>query len=100
MLRRNEDPVIVVTGNEKLKGSYGLMLISFVEIQNFRRLKSIRIDFSDAETLFVGANNSGKTSAMEALSHFLLDQRFSTKEFTLSNWQHINKIGAEWRECR
>ena len=73
------------------------MLIQFVEIQNFRKLKSIRIDFSDETTLLVGANNSGKTSAMVALGHFLVDaHRFTTNDFTLSNWATINNIGTQW----
>jgi predicted ATP-dependent endonuclease of OLD family len=37
------------------------MRISFVEIRNFRKLKSCRVEFSDMQTVFVGANNSGKT---------------------------------------
>jgi hypothetical protein len=73
------------------------MRITFVEVQNFRKLKSIRIDFTDKSTLFVGANNSGKTSAMLALGHFLVDpSRFTTNDFTLSNWPTIEKIAAEW----
>ena len=43
------------------------MKISFVQIQNFRKLKNCKINFGDQNTLFVGPNNSGKTSAMEAL---------------------------------
>lgn len=75
------------------------MKLEFVEIQNFRKLKSCRIDFSDSETLFVGANNSGKTSAMDALILFLKDRKqFTTKDFTLSNWQGINNIGKDWIE--
>ncbi len=73
------------------------MHIKFVEIQNFRKLKSIRVDFTEKTTLFVGANNSGKTSAMVALGHFLVDpKRFTTNDFTLSNWAYINRIGSEW----
>ena len=73
------------------------MKIEFVDIQNFRKLKSCRIDFSDKETVFVGANNSGKTSAMDALILFLKEkQKFSTKDFTLSNWKEINEIGRTW----
>ncbi|TAN71355.1 MAG: ATP-dependent endonuclease [Methylobacter sp.] len=75
------------------------MHIKFVEIQNFRKLKSIRIDFTENKTLFVGANNSGKTSAMVALEHFLINQsHFTTNDFTLSNWAPINKIGTNWEE--
>jgi predicted ATP-dependent endonuclease of OLD family len=50
------------------------MQIDFVEIQNFRKLKSIHVDLAKKTTLFVGANNSGKTSTMIALSRFLADQ--------------------------
>lgn len=73
------------------------MLIKFVEIKNFRRLKSCRIDFSNKETVFVGANNSGKTTAMDCLILFMKEKtKITTKDFTLSNWQNINKIGRSW----
>ena len=52
------------------------MKIDFVKIKNFRKLKSCKIEFSDKETIFVGANNSGKTTAMDALIAFL-----ETKDF-------------------
>jgi len=74
------------------------MHIKFVEIQNFRKLKSIRIEFAEKTTLFVGANNSGKTSAMEGLIRFLVNKRFSINDFTLSNWVQINKIGSNWEK--
>ena len=48
------------------------MNISSVCIQNFRKLYQCHIDFSNDTTLFVGANNSGKTSAMDALGKFFL----------------------------
>lgn len=72
------------------------MKIDFIHIQNFRKLKDCRIDFSEKETVFVGANNSGKTTAMEALIKFLKSREFTTREFTLSNWMHINSIGEDW----
>lgn len=43
------------------------MKILTINIQNFRKLLQCRIDFSEKTTIFVGANNSGKTSAMDAL---------------------------------
>ncbi len=74
------------------------MRISHVEIQNFRKLKSVRIDLSKETTLLVGANNSGKTSAMIALRHFLIDRgSLTTNDFTLSNWAAINAIGTRWQ---
>jgi predicted ATP-dependent endonuclease of OLD family len=72
------------------------MHIEFVEIQNFRKLKAIHIDFTPETTVFVGANNSGKTSAIEALGCFLDNHSFTANDFTLSNWKAINKIGADW----
>lgn len=73
------------------------MRIAFVEIQNFRKLRSIRVGFHDRTTVLVGPNNSGKTSAMLCLGHFLVDpRRFTTNDFTLSNWAQINATGASW----
>lgn len=75
------------------------MNIAFVEIQNFRKLKACRVEIADQETIFVGANNSGKTSAMDALILFLKQSRrkdFATTDFTLSNWLTIDQLGAQW----
>ncbi len=73
------------------------MRIAFVEIANFRKLKAVRIDFTDTTTLFVGANNSGKTSAMVALRSFLTDRSYlTTHDFTVAHWKPINTIGARW----
>jgi predicted ATP-dependent endonuclease of OLD family len=73
------------------------MQIAFVEIQNFRKLKAVRVDLHPKRTLFVGANNSGKTSAMLCLGHFLLEpRRFRPNDFTLSNWMGLNSVAAAW----
>ena len=75
------------------------MHIVFVEIQNFRKLKACRVEIAQRETIFVGANNSGKTSAMDALILFLKKSRrkdFSTTDFTLSNWSFLNHLGTQW----
>lgn len=76
------------------------MRIKFVQIQNFRKLQSCRIDFSEKETIFVGANNSGKTTAMDALRTFLERRDFRTQNFTLSNWTELNRIGENWSSGR
>jgi predicted ATP-dependent endonuclease of OLD family len=71
--------------------------IKFIEIANFRKLRSVHIDLADAKTLFVGANNSGKTSAMVAMRQFLGEDRdFNLNDFTLSHWGAINKLGLSW----
>lgn len=75
------------------------MKIAFVEIQNFRKLKACRVEIASQETILVGANNSGKTSAMDSMILFLKKSRhkdIATTDFTLSNWTHINQIGAQW----
>lgn len=77
------------------------MRISHVEILNFRKLLSVRVDFADQTTLFVGANNSGKTSAMLALRTFLVEPaKFSANDFTLSHWSIINAIGTKWEAAK
>lgn len=74
------------------------MRIRFVEIANFRKLLSARIDIADETTLFVGANNSGKTSAMLALRRFLVPAHcpFELHDFTLCHWPVIDVIGQSW----
>lgn len=78
------------------------MRISSIYIQNFRKLRQCRIDFSKKTTLFVGANNSGKTSAMDALGKFLAGRSFVFNDLTISNRTLINANGEEWvdNECK
>lgn len=73
------------------------MQIDFVEISNYRKLLAARVDIAKTQTLFVGANNSGKTSAMVALRQFLKDKGgFSTKDITASIWTELEKLAASW----
>lgn len=89
------------------------MKIEFIDIQNYRKLKSSRIHLGGGETLFVGANNSGKTSAIDALMIFLdqgpknnagnrpTGQRsFQTTDFTLSNWAALNQFAEGWLDSK
>lgn len=75
------------------------MKISHIDIQNFRKLKTCRVELADKSTILVGANNSGKTSAMDALIMFLKKSKrkeVCTTDITLSNWAVINKIASDW----
>ena len=72
------------------------MNISFVEIKNFRRLKSCRIDLSPKSTVFVGANNSGKTSAMFAFIKFLKKRQLHLDDFTISNQSALVQLGKKY----
>ena len=77
------------------------MRIEFVEVANFRKLLSVRIDFAEQQTLFVGANNSGKSSAMLALRRFLVPKRcpFEIHDLTLCHWPTIDRIGQDWLDA-
>lgn len=74
------------------------MLIQHIEIANFRKLLSVRVDLAEKTTVFVGANNSGKTSAMLALRRFLVGRQnqFSVHDLTLSHWGVIDLVGRAW----
>lgn len=77
------------------------MKIAHFDIQNFRKLKNCRVELADDCTIFVGANNSGKTSAMDALIAFLKKSKrkeLTTRDISLINWPNINKIGEQWVE--
>lgn len=75
------------------------MHIQYVEVGNFRKLQAVRIDFADEATVFVGANNSGKTSAMVALRRFLVDRaNFSINDLTLTHWARLDAAAAAWEK--
>lgn len=76
-----------------------IMRVLSFHVRNFRRLKDCRIDLAEKETIFVGANNSGKTAAIDALRFFLKErEKFTTNDFTLCNWWNIDEIGNDWLE--
>lgn len=75
------------------------MKIKQIYIQNFRKLKSCVFDLDENQTICVGANNSGKTSFMDAVIEFLSpdgSKKFKTRDFTLDVWDGINAIGESW----
>ena len=43
------------------------MYLSQMQVNNYRLLKNVTIDFNKDMTLFVGKNNTGKTSIMNIL---------------------------------
>jgi len=75
--------------------------IEFVEIANFRKLLATRVGLSPEKTVFVGANNSGKTSGVTALRYFLVERErssFCLNDVTLTHWPTINAMGRAWEE--
>ncbi|MDR2594517.1 MAG: AAA family ATPase [Fibromonadaceae bacterium] len=73
------------------------MRIENIKIRNFRKLKEVKIDLRDDKTVFIGANNSGKTSAMVAMRYFLKTESksFNIYDFTISNHVKIKEIGIK-----
>ena len=64
------------------------MKIQRFDIRNFRRLENVTIDVEEDETVFVGPNNSGKTSATAVFRCFLGGKDFKVYDFS------VGKIGA------
>lgn len=65
-------------------------------INNFRRLEDVHIDLESQTSIFVGANNSGKTSATHIFQFFLgaSKERFSVYDFSVSCWAIFDAIGS------
>jgi len=60
------------------------MKLKSIVIKNFRRLENIKIDFEVEETIFVGPNNSGKTSATAIFRCFLDGRGFKAYDFSVA----------------
>lgn len=73
------------------------MHIRTFRAENFRRLKSVRVDLEEDQTVFVGANNSGKTSGTHLFKRFLGPQRgdFHIYDFTADCWAIFNSFDLE-----
>jgi putative ATP-dependent endonuclease of OLD family len=62
----------------------GSVKLSSVSIRNFRRLEDVTIEIEDNETIFVGPNNSGKTSATAIFRAFLGARDFKIHDFSVA----------------
>ncbi len=60
------------------------MRVSGIAIQNFRRLENVQIDIEERESIFVGPNNSGKTSATAIFRCFLGGRDFKIHDFSVA----------------
>lgn len=60
------------------------MKLSGVSIRNFRRLEDVQIDIEERESIFVGPNNSGKTSATTIFRCFLGGRNFQVHDFSVA----------------
>lgn len=64
-------------------------------LRNFRRLRNVHLELGSDISIFVGANNSGKTSATQAMQMFLGNGResFSLYDFSSSCWAEFDALG-------
>ena len=63
-------------------------------LRNFRRLEDVKINLEEKETIFVGANNAGKTSATAAFKLFVSrDRDFKIHDFSSPLIADIDKFG-------
>lgn len=69
------------------------MKITSIAIRNFRRLERVAIGFEEDETVFVGPNNSGKTSATAAFRCFLGGKDFRIHDLSVSKVPAIDAFG-------
>ncbi|MEM8351380.1 ATP-dependent endonuclease [Morganella morganii] len=70
------------------------MKVSSVAIRNFRRLENVQIDIEEKETIFVGPNNSGKTSATAVFRCFLGGRDFKIYDFSVARIADFDAFGT------
>jgi hypothetical protein len=78
-----------------LKKIGGFLHLHSYRLKNFRRLKDAHIELADDISIFVGSNNSGKTSATQAIYSFVAGgkDRFSLYDFSSSCWELFRGAG-------
>ncbi|MBZ4415519.1 ATP-dependent endonuclease [Myxococcus sp. RHSTA-1-4] len=78
------------------------MHIQALRVRNFRRLKDVQIDLAQDISIFVGANNSGKTSTAQAFQLFLgaSRDRFSIHDFSAECWAEIDAFGEQAADAK
>ncbi|OZI66101.1 ATP-dependent endonuclease [Bordetella genomosp. 1] len=71
------------------------MRLQAYRLQNYRRLRDVVIELDDKISIFVGANNSGKTSAVQGLFSLLRGdaKRFELFDFSAALWPGIDEAG-------
>ena len=69
------------------------MYLRKLAVRNLRRLHDVVIDLASDISIFVGANNSGKTSVGHALQLFTGKGRFNIHDFNAELWTDIVRFG-------
>ncbi|NWO02085.1 MAG: ATP-dependent endonuclease [Idiomarinaceae bacterium] len=72
------------------------MFLSAIRLKNYRRLSDVTIDLDNEISIFVGSNNSGKTSVANAM-HFFIGgsrDRFRFHDISACRWSDIDAFEA------
>lgn len=64
-------------------------------VRNFRRLEDVEIEFDEKETIFVGPNNSGKTTATVVFRCFLGSRDFKIHDFSMAKISQIDSYDPD-----
>jgi predicted ATP-dependent endonuclease of OLD family len=64
-------------------------------IRNYRRLRDVHIELASDISIFVGSNNSGKTSATQVIYAFVSGskEKFSLYDFSSACWKEFDELG-------
>lgn len=74
------------------------MHLQTFSVRNYRRLREVCVGLESETSIFVGSNNSGKTSAVKIFDSFLAENRknrFTFYDFSASCWPLFDAIGEE-----
>ena len=73
------------------------MYLKNIKIKNYRRLVDVKIDLDSELSIFVGANNSGKTSVAHAMHFFIggARDRVSFHDISACRWSNIDEFEAD-----
>jgi predicted ATP-dependent endonuclease of OLD family len=71
------------------------MYLHSIRLENFRRMRNANVELAADISIFVGANNSGKTSATRAVHMFVngMKDSFSLFDFSAHVWKKLNELG-------
>ncbi len=61
-------------------------------VKNYRRLRDVYIELASDISIFVGSNNSGKTSATQVIDAFVSGSKFSLYDFSSACWRHFDDV--------
>ena len=73
----------------------GIVHLHSYRIRNYRRLRDVHIELASDISIFVGSNNSGKTSATQVICAFVSGskEKLSLYDFSSACWKEFDELG-------